>query len=218
MCKLLYTNSTILDLSEDKLKSAISVLQRLGIEGDALSNLLARTPRLLTYGEKKVMESFKVVEGLGLERGSKIFGYALHALLGMGKERLDRKLQLLSSLGFSEKQIYKLSYQMPGILSVSEEKLKRIVDFLVKSQGLPLDYIVRYSILLTCSLETRIIPRYRVMEALKSMQLLKRERISPHFVKYTDKKFLEKYVNGNPEYASVLRDIYYGEKAVKANR
>eukprot|EP00253_Pinus_taeda_P010773 PITA_10773 len=217
MCKLVYNDSQILNLTEDKIKSAISVLQRLGIEGDALSNLLARAPRLLTYTEEKVMESFNVLEGLGFERGSKLFGHALRGLLGMGKEKIDRTLQLLSSLGFSEKQIYKLSRLTPGILGLSEEKLKRNVDFLVKSLGLPLDDIVRYPLLLTCNLERRIIPRYRVMRALKSMQLLKRERISPQIVNYTDKQFLEKYVNGNPEYSSVLRGIYYGEKAVKVD-
>jgi mTERF domain-containing protein len=217
MCKLVYTDSKILDKSEDKLKSAISLLQRLGLEGEALSKLVARQPRLVMYAEEKVMESFKVAEGLGLEKGSQKFGHALRAILGIGQGKIDRKLQCLSSLGFSEKQIYKFSSRTPWLLGLSEEKLKRNVDFLVKSLGLPLDDIDRCPCLLQCNLERRIIPRYRVMEALKSMQLLKTERISPYIVKLTDKRFLEKYVNWNAESSSVLRDIYYGGKAGKVD-
>jgi hypothetical protein len=56
------------------------------------------------------------------------------------------------------------------ILGFSEENLRRDVDFLVNYVGLPLDDLVKYAILPSLSLEKRIIPRYRVMEALKSMQ------------------------------------------------
>jgi mTERF domain-containing protein len=217
ICKLIYSDSKVLNNSEEKFKSAISLLQRLGVEGEALSNLLAMQPRLVTCTEEKVLKSFKVAEGLGLEKGSLIFGHALRAILGIGKEKMDRKLQCLSSLGFSEKQIHKLSSRTPWILGHSEEKLKRNVDFLVKSLGLPLEDIVRYSCLLSYNLETRIIPRYRVMEALKSMQPLKTERIFPHIFYLTEKHFLEKYVNWNVESSSVLRDIYYGGKAGKVD-
>jgi len=123
----------------------------------------------------------------------------------------------VSSLGFSEKEIHKFSSQTSWILRHLEEKLNRNVYFLVKSLGLPLDDIVIYSCLFSYKLETRIIPRYRVMEALKSMKLLKTERISPHIVKLTEKRFLLKYVNRNAESSSVLWDIYYGGKAGKAD-
>jgi len=217
ICKIVIINSNILNYSEDKLRSAFSLLQRLGVEGEALSKLVAKQPRLLTTTEETVIESFKVAEGLGLEKGSQIFGLGLRGILGIGKEKMDRKLQCLSSLGFSEKQIFKFSSRTPWILGLSEEKLKRRVDYLVKSLGLSLDDIVTCSCLLGLNLETRIIPRYRVMEALKSMKLLKTERISPHIVKLTEKRFLLKYVNRNAESSSVLWDIYYGGKAGKAD-
>jgi hypothetical protein len=85
------------------------------------------------------------------------------------------------------------------ILGLSEEKLKRHVDFLVNSVGLPLDDLVKYPTLFTCSLEKRIIPRYRVMEALKSMQVLKTEMIFQIFLSCQKNVFLEKYVNSNAE-------------------
>jgi hypothetical protein len=44
--------------------------------------------------------------------------------------------------------------------------MKRNVDFVVNSVGLPLADLVKYPNLFDYSLEKRIIPRYRVMEAL----------------------------------------------------
>jgi len=218
ICKLVITDSSILNHSEDKLRSVISLLQRLGVEGEALSKLVARQPRLLTTTEENVIESFKVAEGLGLEKGSQIFGHALRNILGTGKEKIDRKLQCLRNLGFSEKQISELSSRKPWILGISEEKLKRNVDFLVKSVGFSLDDFVRYTPLFTCSLEKRMIPRFRVMEALKCMKVLETERISPNIiVRLPDKRFLEKYVNWNTESSPALRDIYYGGKAERVD-
>jgi mTERF domain-containing protein len=98
-----------------------------------------------------------------------------------------------------------LSRREPRILGLSEEKLKRNVDFLVNSAGLPLADLVKYPNLFSLSLEKRIIPRYRVIEALKSMQVqeLKRETTLRDMVQLTEKDFLDKYVNKNAK-SSVL--------------
>jgi hypothetical protein len=48
--------------------------------------------------------------------------------LGVGRETIDRRLQCLRSLGFSEKQILEISSKTPLILGCSEENLKHHVD------------------------------------------------------------------------------------------
>jgi hypothetical protein len=88
---------------EDKLKSALSLLQRLGVEGHLLSELVAKQPRLLTTSEERVLEAFKLVEDLGFKKESKMFAALLNAICGVGKETLDRRRRCLSSSGFSEK-------------------------------------------------------------------------------------------------------------------
>jgi mTERF domain-containing protein len=211
--KLVYTNSNIFTMSEGRIKFAISLLQRLGIEGQELSKSLATQPRLLTISEEKLIESFKQAENIGFKKGSKMFAIALRSILGVGKENLDRRLRCLSDLGFSEKQVSELVRRQPSILALSEEKLKLKVDFLVKSVELPLAELFKYPCLLALSLETRMIPRFRVMEALKSMQeqVLKRESSFSCIAMLTEKCFLDKYVNSNAE-SLVLRDIYHTAK------
>lgn len=217
LTKLVQNGARIFDCSEQRIKSGISVLQKLGIEGKAMSDLLARQPRLLTTSEERVIELVKLVEDSGLKRGTKMFAVGLRVISGFRKESLGRKQQLLSSLGFSEKQISELSRKRLSIFESSEEKLKRNADFLVKTVGLPLTDFVKYPELFLQSLETRMIPRYRVLEALKSMQVQepKRRIKFPRIVRLTEKRFLEEYVNSSAESSSVLQEIYYGGKAGK---
>jgi len=212
--KLVCHNARIINLTENKLRSKISLLQKLGVEGQALSEILACHPRLLTISEEKVMESFKQAEDLGFKKGSKMFIIAMCSVMGFGKEKLNRKLQYLSSLGFSEQQLSDILRRKPSTLGLSEEKLKSNVDYVVKILGLPLADLVKYPHLFGHSLETRIIPRYRVMEALKSMQVqgLKKKKTSfPQIANLTEKRFLEKFVNSNAE-SSFLQEIYHRGK------
>jgi len=211
--KLVINDASIFDSREEKLKSRTSLLLSLGLEGNVLSYLVARQPRLLNMSEEKVMEIFKQVENLGFKKGTKLFALAVSVFSTLGKETLERKLQCLRNLGFSEKQISGLSRANPQILKISEEKMKRIVDFVVNSVGLPLADLVKYRKLFDYSLDKRLIPRYRVMEALKSMQVqeLKREKSLPEVFYLKEEQFLEKHVINNPE-SSILLDIYHDRK------
>jgi len=212
--KLVQTDAKIFDASEGTIKSGISLLRNLGFEGEALGDLLARRPGLVVMSEENVMEAFKLVEDIGLKKGSKMFAMGLRSILVMGKNNLGRKQQFLGSLGFSEKQISELLRKRTSILELSEEKIKRNLDFLVKTAGLPLTDLVKYPGLFAYSLETRMIPRYRVLESLKSMQvqMLRRRLCFPSIIRLTEKRFLEEYVNSNAEFSSVLQDIYSGGK------
>jgi len=208
ICKLMYTDSRIFTSSEGKIKSAISLLQRFGVEGEVLSKSLGRQPRLLSNSREKIVESLKLAEDLGINKGSRMFATAMRCICGVSKENAERRLQCLSSSGFSEKQVSELLKRWPLILGCSEENMKHRVDFLVKYVGISLDNLVKYPVLFGYSLEKRVLPRYRVMEALKSMQMLKIELICPHIYCLTEKRFLEKYVNKNAD-SSILLDIYH---------
>jgi len=100
-----------------------------------------------------------------------MFAVAMRATLGLGQEKIDRRRQCLSSLGFSEIQISDLWRKKPFTISLREEKIKCNVHFLVKIAGLSLTDLVKYPALFSYSMKTIMFPRYRVMEALKSMQV-----------------------------------------------
>nr|ABR16839.1 unknown [Picea sitchensis] len=169
------------------------------------------------------MESFKQAEDLGYKKGSKMFALAVRPILGLGQEKLDRRRQCLRSLGFSENQILDIWRKKPSSLGITEEKIKRNVDFVVKTAGIPLADLVKYPNLFEYSVETRMIPRYRVMEALKSIQVQaqaptkkgKKEGLS--FVQIfimPENRFLEQYVNSNAESSALILDIYHGRREI----
>eukprot|EP00253_Pinus_taeda_P012878 PITA_12878 len=206
------SSEEILELlnGEERIKSSILLIQKLGVEGETLSKLLARQPRLLSYSPERVIESFKLAEHLGLNKGSKMFVAAMRSILGVSKENAESKLQCLSSVGFSQKQASEIFKRCPFLFALSEEKVKNRLDFLVKSMGIPLDNIGKNPALICYSLEKRLIPRLRVMEALKSMQLLNTE-LNCRIFFLTEKCFLEKYINKNA-HSSILLDIYHSGK------
>lgn len=214
--KLLSTNTLLFDAREDELKSTISLFQGLGLEGQILSELVATQPSLLMIPEEKIMKSFKQAEDLGFKKGSPMFAYALREIWGVGKKTLERRLQCLKSLGFSEEQILELSSRDPRFLGLSEEKMRTFVDFMVNYVELPLADLVKFPLLWTFSLEKRINPRFRVMEALTSMQVQELKIPFIRIFHMPEKRFLEKYVNRNSK-SSTLRTIYYGGKAGKFN-
>lgn len=211
ICKLLISNARLLGHSEARLKSALSLFQRLGVEGHELSRLLMRVPRLLTTSEEKVLETFKQVENLGIKKESMAFAGAIRGILGVGKIDIDKRVHCLCSLGFSEKQVSEVSRRFPEVLGCSEQNIKSHVDFLIKSVGFTLADIFRNPSLFGYSLEKRLIPRYRIIEALNSMQVSKTEVIGPKTFTVTEKSFLERYVNNNAQ-SLVLLDIYHSVK------
>jgi hypothetical protein len=69
--------------NEVKLKFGLQILKKLGMEGEALSKLVAKEPHLLCSSEKKVVESFKHVDDIGFKNGTKAFFVALHNTIGV---------------------------------------------------------------------------------------------------------------------------------------
>lgn len=215
ICKLLLARAKVFETAEDKLNSKFSLLQRLGVKGQELSELVGRVPALLTSSEEKVLELFKHAEDFGRPKGSKMFARFLHVISWAGKENMDRRLRCLNSLGFSKKQIWEILRRRPNILLLTEENLKHHVDFLVKFAGLTLADFDKDPLLFQLSLEKRVIPRCRVIKALESMGL-KTKMHFRHILRMSEKSFLEIYVDSN-EKSSVLLDIYRCVKDGKLN-
>lgn len=137
-----------------------------------------------------------------------MFAYVLQLIIKVGRDNTVRKLQYLQGFGFSEEQVKTICKRMPCIMTITEENMKRTMDF-INSVSLPLSDVVKYPIILSCGLETRLIPRYRVIEALNSMSLSKEPRSFPISLMSSEKDFLKKYVDSYAE-SSVLLSIYKG--------
>lgn len=84
---------------------------------------------------------------------------------------------------------------IPGLLRNSEEKLKIAVEFFLNDVKFERSILVRRPICLMLSMEKRVIPRYRVLQVMKSKRLLKKEPSFVTVLSLPEEEFLEKFIS-----------------------
>lgn len=83
----------------------------------------------------------------------------------------------------------------------------------MKDIGLPVENIAGCREVLKCNLEKTVMPRFAVVEILKSRGLIKRDSKISSFIKISEKMFLEKYVIRFLKNEPLLLDAYRGQKS-----
>ena len=77
----------------------------------------------------------------------------------MSKSTWERKVDVYKRWGWSENEIFGAFGQIPWCMTVSEDKIKAIMDFVVNILGCESSVIAKSPILISMGLEKRIIPR-----------------------------------------------------------
>jgi mTERF domain-containing protein len=103
----------------------------------------------------------------------------------------------------------------PHILGVSEEKLRRKIEFMVAEVGLDPEYIVERPMLFTYSLEKRMRPRYYVAKILQANGLMKKSLGFRRLVAYGEDNFIATYIDSNKDTVPRLADAYAANCAGK---
>ncbi|KAL7131496.1 hypothetical protein ABFS83_12G007300 [Erythranthe nasuta] len=176
------------------LRSNIAYLRRCGVVGSQLITMLKCEPRLLSIPEEELRNLVSRATEVGFLMGSRMLVYGILALYGNTPETIDRKSKLLRSFGFSQDESNEMFVKSPPIFKTSEAKLRRGIEFFLQTVMLDKSVLVGTPALLDFSLEKRMIPRYKILEVMKSRGLLEKD---PSFVTVaflTDKKFVEKYI------------------------
>ncbi|XP_047075707.1 transcription termination factor MTEF1, chloroplastic-like isoform X2 [Lolium rigidum] len=171
LLKALRMNSGLLAADLDKVaKPNLALLQQCGLNPSLfsepfISRVLVRTPQ-------QVQDALAHIDKFGVSQNSRMFLYALVAFTVQSPEKLTDKIQVLETLGWSHDDVLLAVKKMPGILTVSEERLQRNMHFLTKVAGLEISYIAQRPVLLKYSLERRLFPRYRLLKLLNEKGLL----------------------------------------------
>lgn len=190
----------------------IEYLRSCGIVGSQLSALLVRQPRLFCYEELKLRHLVSRVLDMGFSTNSRMFVYGLQALSYLSEETFDRKLEIFRSYGFSKEEFIEMFRKAPGILAASEERLKSGLEFFLKEIECEKSVLVRLPICLACSIENRVIPRYRVFQIIMSRGMLKKECSFPSTLLLSEENFLKKFVLRFGDNAEELLLAYKGHR------
>ncbi|XP_058079880.1 uncharacterized protein LOC131228068 isoform X2 [Magnolia sinica] len=177
-----------------KLVSNVAVLKNYGILNCHISRCLAKQPLALLLNPDRFKEKVKRVTEMGFNPSTYMFMEAVRVMVSLSRSMWDMKFEVYRSLGWSDEEILIAFRKHPGCITKSEEKIRRGMDFFVKELGWSTSYISTRSVLLSLSLEKRVMPRYRFLQVLVSKGLISKDKkLAGSFI-MSEMQFLEKYV------------------------
>ncbi|RWW37745.1 hypothetical protein BHE74_00057103, partial [Ensete ventricosum] len=136
---------------------------------------------------------------LGIDPSSKEFVDALHLCAPFPKEILLRKLGIIRSYGFNNEQLFTMFRRSPIFLQLTEEHIRKKLVFLVGTVGLT-KALLGNTWLLLFSLDSRLVPRYQLLQSLQSRRLLRQKiNVGKAFAinqQRFNKVYVEKFCNG----------------------
>jgi mTERF len=125
--------------------------------------------------------------GFGMNKFTARFATALSGT----KEDLQGRFEVLLNWGIEHKRICKMLSSAPKVLNQNIDTMKEKIDFLRNHLGYKLDYLDSFPAFLCFDLENRIKPRYRILDWLKEVGLLKKSFAPATVLAGSEKKFVE---------------------------
>ena len=188
--------------------SNINALQEFGVPKSNIAGLLMNRPMAFMVRPNLFRENLEEVKKMGFYPSQMKFVIAIHAMRAMGKSTWERKIDAYKRWGWSEEEIRLAFIKLPRCMTHSEDKIMATMDFFVNKMGRESSLIARRPLLISLSLEKRIIPRYSVIQVLLSKGLIKNDTSLVVLFESTEKMFLRKFVNGFKEEAPQLMKLY----------
>uniref|UniRef100_A0A803L3H1 Uncharacterized protein n=1 Tax=Chenopodium quinoa TaxID=63459 RepID=A0A803L3H1_CHEQI len=166
-----------------------------GISGDKLQKRIIHDPK--TYCVKT--SSFKnflirVEEKLGIPRNSGMFVYGIECVAVFSDKNVYDKCQIFKSFGWTQSDVMELIRRNPLCLTANEERIKDRLDFLINQLGYKPDHLASHPSFFIYSIEKRLLPRHRVLEALKEKGLIKEHYLLSSASVFTEANFLKKFI------------------------
>ncbi|XVE86691.1 hypothetical protein DITRI_Ditri18aG0054300 [Diplodiscus trichospermus] len=190
-----------------KLSRNVEYLERCGIVGSQLSKLLTRQPRIFRMKESALRDLVLRVLGMGFSTNSRMLVHAIHTWNCMSEQTFKKKCELVKSFGFSDNDCLEMFRKTPGFFRVSEKKMKLGIEFFINIAKFDKNVLVSRPVFLMNSLEDRVIPRYRVLQIIKSKKLLKRDPSFSYILEYSENEFL-KFMSRFPDDVEELLRAY----------
>ncbi|XP_058186997.1 uncharacterized protein LOC131303944 [Rhododendron vialii] len=195
LIRVLQRSYWVVSKPELKLKRSIAFLEGCGIVGSQLSMLLRTQPWLFFLQEPALRNNISRVLDMGFSVDSRMLVHAVYTVCGISGETLSSKFEMFRSFGFSMDECTGMFRKAPSLLRTSEDKLKFGIDFFLNDVKLERDVLVSNPSCLMFSMEKRVIPRYRVLQVIKSKRLLQK---GPSFVcvlRLSEEEFLTKFIS-----------------------
>ncbi|PPD91749.1 hypothetical protein GOBAR_DD11321 [Gossypium barbadense] len=170
----------------------IAILKEYGVPESNIMVELVVHPRAYAVSPDKFSRTVEQVKKMGFNPSKRRFLTALQAFLQTSKSTWERKFDLLNQWGWSNEVVLSAFEKYPRFMMFSE-KITTIMNFFVHTMGWKSLDMANRPVILSYSLERRIIPRCLVLQALLSKGLIKKFSVCL-VLEYTEKAFLQRFV------------------------
>lgn len=197
--------------AKQSLVANILYLKSCGVVGSQLSSLLLRLPRIFTLPQDKLAEIVSRALDMNFIMGSRMLVHAIHSLSCMSIETLNGKFEVLREFGFSKEEIDSMFRKSPYVFGLSGAKLRSKLELLLNNLKINVSEVVQTPAILSLNIEERVIPRYRVLETLKSRCLVRKGPSLSRAMIVSESRFLQSYVEPFKTDAEELLLAYNGQ-------
>ncbi|KAG5554988.1 hypothetical protein RHGRI_012510 [Rhododendron griersonianum] len=193
---------------ESRMAPNVDILREVGVPDAKIAFTLMNKSRTFTTSCERFRQNVEEVKGMGFNPMRVTFVVAVQALNSLSKPVWEKKIEVYKKWGLSEDEILVTFGRYPWFMTVSEDKITRIMDFLVNKMGFDSSFVLKMPELLSLSFEKRIVPRCLVYQVLQAKGLVKKPNISLRMLRSTEMWFLQEVVNLAKDEAPELLKLY----------
>jgi mTERF domain-containing protein len=197
---------------ESVAKPNLDFLQQCGLSACEIVGVNKYSSRLLTMKPECLREAAERVEELGIKRNSPMFRHAFCLVAFVSQEDVAKKIGLFKKIGFSQHHALEIVRKAPLVLGASENRIRRVVDFLTRDVGLEAHYIAQRPALIMYSLERRLLPRHHLLSVLRSKGFCNLE-LNYYTASMVEKTFMQKFVTPYKDNVPGLAEDYTSRRS-----
>ncbi|KAL5077667.1 hypothetical protein RYX36_016651 [Vicia faba] len=188
----------------------IEVLRKLNVPQGCISLLVSNFSGVAFTKHSVFVEAVNSVKELGFDPLKSNFVLALQVFAKMNKDIWESRFKIFKKWGWSRDMCLSAFLKHPQYVMISEEKIIKVMNFLVNDVGVSPEDIARIPGILNRNLEKTFIPRWAVVKILRSRGLVKSDLRISSIISISEKKFLERYVTRFQKDVPLLLDAYNG--------
>ncbi|XP_030460726.1 uncharacterized protein LOC115681013 [Syzygium oleosum] len=185
----------------------IKILRDNGVPPANIGHLVLYHGPIFLVSPEQFDEAVNKVKALGFEPSKVGFVTALHVIRCISQPLWRRKIGVYGKWGWSEEEVALAFRRHPWCMAASESKITNVMDYFVNEMGLDSLHIARHPVVISLSLQKRIVPRCSVFQVLLSKGLVHTHSLATSLI-VPESRFLKEFVTPYLGEAPQLLDLY----------
>ncbi|KAL5992086.1 hypothetical protein ACLOJK_013000 [Asimina triloba] len=202
---------------ESQLKPCVALYEEMGINREQLGFMLNSRPLILSRSSLD-KEKLAYIQATGVPKDSKMYKYVVSLLAVSRLETIHGKVTNLEKYGFSFEDVMRFFGRTPNVLTLSIDKVRRNMTYIIGTMKLPACTVLDYPLLLYLNLDTVLKPRFLLARKIEEMGLQPQIKgsIMMTALKMSEPQLVRKFIScHNDDVAKILMEFYSHAKSIK---